>query len=486
MDTAARCAVAAEARRGARWRFALITVLALGVALGAPAAALAAAPAITAIAPNNGPQAGGALVRITGQGFVPGVTVSFGGVVAASVALDSPEAIAAVAPPGGGGELVQVSVADAEGASAAVARDQFAYDRAPASPWLGLVGNSISNPATNDWLGPVDLFASHHIAYDRTFELIAGQLPREAGPRGRDAPSLFEDGLRYDREYGMVPVTDIEYRGYPHDYTADPNFPQTRAAGEAGKDTIQGYVAGFIRTASATLNLIARRYPGMRVLFEPINEPWGYTTPKYDGAEYADVIAALLPRAAAAGIPLSDIYVGATGEDCGAECTADGWVPAMYAAQPALEGEIHGWYLHPYGPASGVAEDDSEGIESLPSVQATMTSGQDNIIVSEVGYCDDQLNRTLEDPPCEGGGEPVARATFELTRMLDVALRYRDEGWLRALIVYDRNAGGWAMQEYPGKALSPAGRELVAFARAYGQGLDMRSPPWEQALLAEA
>ncbi len=465
---------------------AIATLVSGLVLMGAPAPALAAVPAITAISPNNGPGAGGTPVVITGSGFAAGATVDFGDVPAASVTVDSPEAITAIAPPGTGGELVEIGVTGAEGTSTAVPRDQFAYDPAPASPWLGLDGNSISNPATGDWLGPVNLFARRHVAYDRTFELIAGQLPREAGSSGGRAPSRFEDGLAYDHEYGMIPVSPIEYRGYPHDYSSDPNFPQGRVAGEAGKDTIAGYVAGFIRSASAILRLVARRYPGMPVLFEPINEPWGYTTPQYDGAEYADVIAALLPRAAAAGIPLSDIYVGAIGEGCAAECVADGWVPAMYAAQPALQTEIQGWYLHPYGAASGVGQGASEGIESLPLVQAQMTSGQSNILVSEVGYCDDQLNSTLEDPPCQGAGEPAAKSTREFVAMLDVALRYHDEGWLKALIVYDRNAGGWAMQEYPSKALSPAGHALMAFARAYGQALNMRSDPWGQALLAEA
>jgi hypothetical protein len=452
----------------------------------ASAPAVASAPTITAISPNNGPEAGGTPVAITGSGFAARAAVDFGAVPAASVTVDSAEAITAIAPPGTGSELAEVSVTGAQGTSAAVPRGQFAYDSAPASPWLGLDGNSISNPATNEWLGPVNLFSRQQIAYDRSFELVAGQLPPEGGPTGPHAPSDFEDGLRYDHEFGMVPVSVIEYRGYPHDYTSDPNFPQPRGAGEGGKDTIQEYVAGFIRTATATLRLIAVRYPGMRVLFEPINEPWGYTTPQYNGAEYADVIAALLPRAVAAGIPPSDIYVGATGEGCAAECVADGWVPEMYAAQPALETEIQGWYVHPYGPARGIGQGGEEGIESLPLVQARMTSGQDNIIVSEVGYCDDQLNSALEDPPCEGGGEPAAQATGEMTRMLEVALRYRDEGWLRALIVYDRVVGGWAMQEYPSKALSPEGRMLVAFARAYGQGLNMRSAPWGQALPAEA
>jgi hypothetical protein len=39
------------------------------------------------------------------------------------------------------------------------------------------------------------------------------------------------------------------------------------------------YADGFVRSASAILGLIDDQYPGMRVLIEPMNEPWFYTTP---------------------------------------------------------------------------------------------------------------------------------------------------------------------------------------------------------------
>ncbi len=52
--------------------------------------------------------------------------------------------------------------------------------------------------------------------------------------------------------------------------------------------------------------------------------------------------------------------------------------------------------------------------------------------------------------------------------MLGNALTYRRAGWLRALIVYSRNAGGWAMQQLPGPTLTAQGRALLSFADAHG------------------
>ena len=178
------------------------------------------------------------------------------------------------------------------------------------------------------------------------------------------------------------------------------------------------------------------------------------------------MLASLLPQAQAAGLPLSSIYVGATGKGCtpGRECTSNGWVPAMYAAQPSLTRQIQGWYLHPYGPPSGVGEYDGVGIQSVPVVQSAMTSGQNNILVSEVGYCVTSVNGGIG---C-GKRERPARAARHMTEMLRNALPYHEAGWLRALIVYARSAGGWAMQFNGSTTLTKSGEALDAFADAHG------------------
>ncbi len=447
-----------------------VGALLLAVALGQTDAAAADAPGVSAIAPNNGIAAGGTPVRITGVGFEGGATVAFGDVTALSATVTSPTSVLAVSPPGEG--AVDVTVTNPDGTSVATAYDRFAYDPVRSGPWLGLNNNTVK------YLGAVNRFSAHRIVYDRSFELTAGQLPGEL-ERGAETAEL-EKRLREDREYGMVPVVVIEYPGYDRPgftLRSDPEFPQHRTEKEeaAGRNTIDDYVAGFVKSAAAILRLARERYPGMPVLLEAMNEPWAYTTPRFSPTEYANVLAALLPAARAARIPASDIYAAATGRGCAAAlgaspeaCTANGWVPGLYHAQPALETEIQGWYFHPYGPPSGVAFDDSEGIDSLPLVQSAMTSGQSNILVSEVGYCAEDVN---EGQACDGIGVPSATvAASDLTEVLGRALYYHEVGWLRALLVYSRNDGGWAMQNYPAQTLTKAGAALEAFADSSGLG----------------
>jgi hypothetical protein len=393
--------------------------------LASCASALATPPAITAITANNGPAAGGTTVAITGSGFLAGATVAFGSTPAASVSVSSPTSITATSPAGGG--TVDVRVTDANGSSEAVPADQFGYDPAPSRNWLGLNGNG------NTYLGPVGTFEQLGVVYDRSgpLDFPAGRLP-EAGDR-----------LEADISDGMIPVITIEYKGYKGQFRSDRKFPSV-----VGSRKLRKYVAGFVRSATAIL----AAYPGKTILFEPMNEPWGYTTPQYNGAAYANVIAALLPAAAAAGIPLSSIYVAAFGKH---------WVQQMYTSQPTLQREIQGWYFHPYGPASGSTEENSRGIQSLPNVQAEMTSGQSNIIVSEVGYCAGDVS---QGRGC-GNPETSAQAAANLTQMLDNARPYHQAGWLRALLVYSRNDGGWAMQ-LSGGAFTKQGEALKAFAKS--------------------
>ncbi len=356
--------------------------------------------------------------------------------------------------------------------SSHVARLSAPVVAAPAKTgWLGLNGNS------SDYLGPIDTFSRAGVVFDRNLELQAGQLPGE-GPPGSPEGHLVER-LAEDHSLGMSPVAVIEYRGYGrpgYEFREDPEFPSRRAAAGAaqGPGTIDAYVQGFVRSAVAIRRLAAARYPGTEVRFEAMNEPWGYTTPQFDGARYGEVIAALLPAAAAAGIPPQDIYVAATGEGCSAQqCRAGGWVQAMYRAEPALRHEVGGWYLHPYGPAAGVTLYENGGIQAVPLVRATIDSGRDNLIVSELGFCSRDVNNPMglpEGVSCHGapalsGGE----AARSLRISLEQAGVYHREGWLRALIVYSRNDGGWAMQ-LPGGALTPSGRALLAFASSGGAG----------------
>jgi hypothetical protein len=464
----------------------LLALLCVGVWLTAwlsatPGVALAQAPTITSVAPDSGEAAGGTTVTVQGSGFNAGASVSFAGQLATEVSVSSPTLLTAVSPPGSG--TIDVSVSDSGGTSPVVGHDWYAYEAAPDGYWLGLNGNSASNAFDGEPQGPVDEFARDGIVYDRSFELTAGQLPSETEADSKGG-TLFEDKLRLDHEYGMIPVSPIEYSGYRGNLSPDPGFPQeTRTGAEEaeGKTTIAQYVAGFVKSASAIIGVVSRDYPGMPILLEPMNEPWGYTTPVFNGAEYARVIAKLLPAARAAGIPLSDIYVSAFGADAQlnerseAEYFTPGWVAAMYAAEPGLRSEIQGWYFHPYGPPSGTELYDSWGIQSVAEVRKQMSSGENNIIVSEVGYCASE-----EGGDCNNSGQSEVHTRQEaaerLTAMLDNALPYYEAGWLKALIVYGRGDGGWAMVEEASKRIDSQGDALEAFALAHGKGV----PPAEE------
>jgi hypothetical protein len=84
------------------------------------------APSITSIAPASGPEAGGTLVTITGTGFTPASTVSFGA-ASPAVTFDSVTQLRVTAPPGTG--TVNVSVTTVGGTSAA---QSFSYIPVPA------------------------------------------------------------------------------------------------------------------------------------------------------------------------------------------------------------------------------------------------------------------------------------------------------------------------------------------------------------------
>lgn len=250
-----------------------------------------------------------------------------------------------------------------------------------------------------------------------------------------------------------MPVVSINYAGAEaHGWGPDPKFPHTSLA-------IASYAAGFVETASA----IREAYPGKRILFEVMRSPWSNTTPEANGEEYADVVAAVLPAAEAAGIPLDDVYVGATNYDVNAsEEWQAGWVQAMYAADPALESEVGGWATEPFGPATGT----ESGIEELPGLRESMKSGENNLIVSAIGFCSTEVEEGAGcefDPPEETTTE--AEAAEDLTTILTTALGYHEEGWLKALLVYARSEGGWSLQRGNGQ-ITAQGKALDQFAEA--------------------
>ena len=91
-----------------------------------------AAPTITGVSPAEGPEAGRTTVTIRGTGFAAGAKVTFGGVAATGVKVNSATSITAVTPKGKVGPVaVRVLNKDKSGA---VLRSGFAYVSVPAKP----------------------------------------------------------------------------------------------------------------------------------------------------------------------------------------------------------------------------------------------------------------------------------------------------------------------------------------------------------------
>jgi len=319
--------------------------------------------------------------------------------------------------------------------------------------WLGLNYNS------GGGTGHLDDFSTRGIVYDRI-----GRLELSAGKTVASTPRLAQ-GLRTSFLGGMIPDIEIGPARGPVGCAGDPT-PGKRCLPRNLAD-IESYVNGFVASASSVL----RAHPGRQVLFEPMNEPWGWASPpgtlsgRLAAIEYAAVLARLLPAAKAAGVPLADLYVPATGK------LADGtsWVYDLYQAQPCLKpgpsscGPIAGWNVHPYG----LPNSTTEGIGSVPIDRAEMLSGQNNIIVSEIGFCarDVAGGQYCNKNRADIDGTSAQTAAW-LGETLNEALPMHQAGWLRALLIWNRAGGGWAMQNADG-SLTAQGEALARFASSH-------------------
>jgi hypothetical protein len=315
--------------------------------------------------------------------------------------------------------------------------------------WLGLNYNSGSG------VGGIDDFVARGVVYDRLglLEVAAGQTSGYG--------SRLATGLGRSIAAGMIADVEMDPTAGPLGCKGNPTT--TNRCLPTDQADVQAYVRDFVATASS----ITRRYPNRRVVFEPMNEPWDWGSPpgvpsgKVAAAEYAAVLARLLPAASAAGVPLNDIYVPGGGQlDDGSE-----WISDLYQAQPCLKPgpgscrPIEGWNLHPYG----LPNSSTEGIGSVPGERSRMLSGQNNIIVSEIGFCARDVDRGRD---CNENRSDVvgssAQAARWLSETLQEALPMHRAGWLKALLIWDRAGDAWAMQNDDG-SLTAQGEVLARF-----------------------
>ncbi len=100
----------------------------------------AAAPAVSSITPNHGPQAGGTSVTITGTGFTGATDIAFGTNAAATFNVVNDTTITVASPPGQG--IIDVTVTTPSGTSPSSQADIFTYD-VPSVPSVeGVTPNS--------------------------------------------------------------------------------------------------------------------------------------------------------------------------------------------------------------------------------------------------------------------------------------------------------------------------------------------------------
>ena len=260
----------------------------------------------------------------------------------------------------------------------------------------------------------------------------------------------------------MIPDIQIDPASGPQGCQNDP--VPTLFCLPTNEADISSYVNGFVRTVGSVLH----DYPRHRVLFEPTDEPWIWASPPGTASgvraarQYAAILAQLLPAARAAKIPLSEIYVPATGvlED------GSSWIRDLYHAQPCLApgpascGPIAGWNLHPYG----LPHSSTEGINSVPTIRTQMLTGEDNLVVSELGFCATDVNNggacNQNKPDIDATSDQTA-AWLQAT--LTEAVWMHRAGWLKALMIWERSGTGFAMQNDNG-TLTAAGRVLDLFA----------------------
>jgi hypothetical protein len=135
----------------------------------------------------------------------------------------------------------------------------------------------------------------------------------------------------------------------------------------------------------------------------------------------------------------------------------------MYSAQPTLKTLVQGWYIHPYGGPPPVPTTDNQGIAGVPVIRNTILSGADNILIGEIGFTDPTVNsgeHWLVDSP--SAAFSTAQAQQWMAELLQTAVTYNVAGWLKALLIYNRNDGAWAMN-LSGGALTPQGTVLANF-----------------------
>jgi hypothetical protein len=208
--------------------------------------------------------------------------------------------------------------------------------------------------------------------------------------------------------------------------------------------------------ASGAMAIIARvvaDHPTVRT-FELINEPYFKGPHKMsNAADYANIVEKTYEQASTTHLKDVRLLVAAWGRyelvDGGGEGTGKisdpeeggGWIHDMAVQQPGLKKLVNGWSSHPYGPAEGPSEHHEFGMTATEDQRNDAGSlgfnlaGRNDWWITEVGFNLGGSGRSGADTEQEQAADTLKVLTRSLT--------WHEEGWLRAVFIYDDGSTGY-------------------------------------------
>ena len=209
-------------------------------------------PVVTALSPNNGPDAGGTPVTITGANFTHATDVRFGSTSATSFTVNSDTSITAFAPPGTG--TVDVTVTTSEGTSPASTGDRFTY---------GPVVTSVSPNAgpssggTTVTITGANLTGSTAVTFGST-EAASFTVNSDTAIRAESPPGIGTVDVTVTTSDGTSPTSATDQFTYvPAPTVADVS---PHAGPEAGGTSVNIKGTGFAGTASVSFGATATTF----------------------------------------------------------------------------------------------------------------------------------------------------------------------------------------------------------------------------------
>ena len=208
-------------------------------------------PAVTAVSPGTGSSGGGTVVTITGSGFSPDSTVSFGLQPATSGTINSSTSITAVAPAANLG-VIPIRVTTPAGTSPITPADNFEYDdqlqiSCAAPPAVSSSCNSIDMPSVNlqgEWQNASAPANSLYVTDDRGDATVGWSLSAYVEP-STDNPNAWCDAYAGFCNATAGSDSASPNAKIPADYLSLTNVGCAPAAGNSNPSPLAGAGGNF-------------------------------------------------------------------------------------------------------------------------------------------------------------------------------------------------------------------------------------------------